>query len=173
MTETSGSPRSALNVPVEELTVHLIEDRRATISRWGLGNSKLGKRVYTFSRVAGRDGGTCPGSTDACEDVCYAKRMAAPGSPLAALFDINTAKPDLSGLPADAKIVRIHVSGDFDTPAYVQQWIELAQERPEVKFFGYTRSWRVFSRLRRHGGTGRRQGQVRTKPREDVVPDSR
>lgn len=138
---------SRTNTSVETLTVHLVEDRRAVISRWGLGNSKLGERVYTFSRLPGKpggsytDSGTCPGMTAACGSVCYAKNMFTNKNALLDQFYRNTIDPDLSGLPEDAEIVRIHVSGDFDSVDYIESWIELVRERPEVRFFGYTRSW--------------------------------
>ncbi len=128
---------------VEDMTVHLVEDRRARISPWGLGNSKLGARVYTYSLPAGRDF-SCPGSTTVCEAVCYAKRMATSENGLLRAFSRNfmrRAGLTAEELPADAEIVRIHVSGDFDSPGYVGQWISLARSRPEVRFFGYTRSW--------------------------------
>ncbi|KKN18481.1 hypothetical protein LCGC14_0955390 [marine sediment metagenome] len=133
---------SRTNTSVESMTVHLVEDRRSVVSQWGLGNSKLGDRVYTFSRLPGRDN-TCPGSTHACEVACYAKRMYTDANGLRNLFHRNTHEPDLSGLPEDAEIVRMHVSGDFDTVAYIDQWIKLVRERRDVRFFGYTRSWAV------------------------------
>ena len=37
---------------------------------------------------------------------------------------------------------RIHVSGDFYSPAYVKRWIKIAEARPDVTFYTYTRSWR-------------------------------
>jgi hypothetical protein len=46
-------------------------------------------------------------------------------------------------LPLDAKLVRLHVSGDFTTPEYIQHWIKLVLEHPDVHFWGYTRSWRL------------------------------
>ncbi len=147
----------------QELNIHLPDTRGVTISRWGRGNLKLGMDgVYTYSRLPGRpDGlyesvafaagfapgtsiGTCPGSTEKCESICYAKRVIntpmvwdvwARNGPEEAILD--------ESLPADAKIVRIHVSGDFDTPRYIQHWIKLVLEHPDVQFFGYTRSWRV------------------------------
>ena len=52
-------------------------------------------------------------------------------------------RQDVPSLPADAKVVRIHVSGDFDTPSYILTWIGLCDFHPSVLFFAYTRSWRV------------------------------
>lgn len=132
---------SKYSVPASAMRTHLVEDRRAEVSPWGRGNSKLGPGIYTYSKLAGRQH-SCPGSTDSCEEYCYAKRLVTNPWVWKLLAD-NTARGDaLPPLPDDAKIVRFHVSGDFDTAGYVESWIELAKQRPAVKFFGYTRSWR-------------------------------
>lgn len=142
----TADKRSSLRVPEADLTTHLVVDRRSRISRWGRGNSKLGPGVYTFDRLPGKGVGTCPGSTEECESICYAKRLAY-NEPVWDLLRRNSEKAwihdENDPLPADARIVRIHVSGDFDKPEYVQAWITLVRERPDVRFFGYTRSWRV------------------------------
>lgn len=123
--------------------VHLVEDRSTTVSPWGLGNTKLGPGIYTYSKLPGKIGGSCPGATGECELICYAKR--AQRNPLLhQLWTANTERGDvLPPLPADAKIVRMHVSGDFDTQAYVAAWYGMADRHPQVTFYGYTRSWRV------------------------------
>lgn len=133
---------SKYSVPSSAMRTHLVEDRRAEVSPWGRGNSKLGAGIYTYSKLPGRVDGSCPGSTDACEEYCYAKRLVL--NPWVwKLLTENTERGDaLPPLPDDAKIVRFHVSGDFDTADYVRSWIALALARPKVKFFGYTRSWR-------------------------------
>jgi protein gp88 len=134
---------SRYNVPESELVTHLVEDRRASLSPWGRGNSKLGPGIYTYSKLPGRISGTCPGSSGECELICFAKKVVH-NKPVWQLWADNTARGDeLPPLPADAKTVRIHVSGDFDTQGYIASWIQLARSRPEVQFFGYTRSWRV------------------------------
>lgn len=134
-------PASKYKVPASALLTHIIEDRRAEVSGWGRGNSKLGFGIYTYSKLPGRVG-SCPGSTESCETYCYAKRLVANKWVWQMLTD-NTARGDeLPPLPDDAKIVRFHVSGDFDTAGYVESWINLAESRPAVRFFGYTRSWR-------------------------------
>jgi hypothetical protein len=42
-----------------------------------------------------------------------------------------------------ARVVRVHVAGDFYDEDYTQKWLEVIQELPHVQFFAYTRSWRV------------------------------
>lgn len=46
----------------------------------------------------------------------------------------------LRDLPENAKVVRIHVSGDFFNPNYLHAWIAVAELRPDVVFYGYTKS---------------------------------
>jgi hypothetical protein len=44
-----------------------------------------------------------------------------------------------ASLPKQIKIVRIHSSGDFFNKRYFQAWVKVAENHPEVKFFGYTK----------------------------------
>jgi len=43
-------------------------------------------------------------------------------------------------LPTDCENVRIHASGDFFTPEYLNLWIEIAKENPKINFWGFTKS---------------------------------
>lgn len=51
----------------------------------------------------------------------------------------DMAKLILSELPEDVKIVRIHASGDFFSRKYFMAWVKVAQSRPDIQFFGYTK----------------------------------
>lgn len=131
---------SRLGATDEELTYYVVDDRRAIRSPWGKGNSKIGRGIYTYSRIPVT---TCPGATKLCKEVCYSKRMVDNELVWDWMVD-NTARfHDVPPLPSDAKIVRIHVSGDFDTKEYIDAWELLVVNRPSVDFFTYTRSWRV------------------------------
>lgn len=46
----------------------------------------------------------------------------------------------LSAMPKDAGIIRIHVGGDFFNEAYMLAWFEVANSRPDVLFYAYTKS---------------------------------
>lgn len=138
---TDSSNRSALRATAEDTTTYLADDRRATISRWMKGNPKLGPGVYSYSRLPGKTGGTCPGSSQECEEICYAKRII--NKDVIDIYRTNTLTEHIPPLPSDAKLVRFHVSGDFDTPMYVLNWYALCLHYPGVRFWGYTRSWRV------------------------------
>lgn len=44
-----------------------------------------------------------------------------------------------ASIPDKIEVMRIHSSGDFFNPEYFQGWILLAERRPEITFFGYTK----------------------------------
>ena len=103
------------------------------------GNSKLGRGIYTYTRTPGK---TCPGASELCAAKCYAKKgtFTFPSTKaLMARHDSDTVPP----LPLDAKVVRIHVAGDFDNIQYVRNWIFMVRTNPRVRFYAYTRSWRI------------------------------
>ena len=114
-------------------------------------NQKLGKGIASWSISSGI---SCPGKTQACS-ACYADAMENQGPHAAAIkkgwakryamtFDLDqleqSLSKDLVKLPAGTP-VRIHVSGDFHSSAYVMFWRSIAMRFPELVFFGYTRSW--------------------------------
>lgn len=139
-----ATDRSSLRVAPDDLTTYLVEDRRGRVSAYGLGNSKVGPGVFTYSKLPGRVGGSCPGASSHCEQICYAKRVAVTNDQVWALWTRNTLRgAEVPTLPPEAKIVRWHVSGDFDSVEYTRAWCKTVNRSPEVRFFGYTRSWRV------------------------------
>lgn len=133
----------------QPMTFYLPDTRGVEISRFGKGNRKIGADVYTYSRVPGRpDGptdvssalnGTCPGATDECLAICYAMRISGP----VLQNYIRNADGIVPSIPEDARYVRIHVSGDFDSERYIHNWIMRVGENPRVHFWAYTKSWRV------------------------------
>lgn len=154
------------------LTVFLPDTRGVTLSRFGRGNLKIGAGVYTYSRLPGHPSrvalgardhvesdaphglsyleqawqGTCPGATEECQRICYAARPVTEMGPVAGMW-LGNRGDDVPELPADAKLLRIHVSGDFDTPVYIINWRLRLIQRPDVTAWVYTRSWRVPSLL--------------------------
>jgi len=46
----------------------------------------------------------------------------------------------IEALPANADIVRVHVSGDFFNESYFMAWLEVARQKPDVTFYAYTKS---------------------------------
>lgn len=121
------------------LTIYLPDTKDMEISSYGFGNLKLGAGVFTYSRLAGGDA-TCPGATNECEAICYTKRIT---GVVKDTYAQNSATDDVPPIPAEAKLLRIHVSGDFDTREYINNWFGRLLERPDVTAWAYTRSWRV------------------------------
>lgn len=142
------------------LVVYIPDTRGVTLSRYGRGNFKIGLGVYTFSRLPGDPSkaalgaasdswrGTCPGATAECQEICYARRPVAELGPVASMWLRNTMQSDVPPIPEDATLLRLHVSGDFDSEEYIGNWITRLLARPDVKCWVYTRSWRVPGLLR-------------------------
>ncbi len=118
-----------------------------------LGNKKTGP-AWSIPNVV-----TCPGRTKTCESLCYASvgRMALHQRKGGAYYTRWHALVKLLAMPNGTHLaslalqarcraqstVRIHDSGDFFSPQYIQAWIETVRACPDTKFWAYTRSWRV------------------------------
>jgi hypothetical protein len=123
----------------EPIIVYLPDQKDVEISPYGCGNFKLGFGVFTYSKLPGRKA-SCPGSSPICEAICYANRVQ---GPVREVWFKNTCTPDVPPIPAECKILRLHVGGDFDTVDYIRNWITRLTERPDVTAWAFTRSWRV------------------------------
>lgn len=117
------------------------------------GNAKLGEGVYAWSIPAIE---TCPGRTDLCSRVCYAKsgrfHTRAMQARLAENFALAQTDDFSARITAEIQrrsvhTLRIHVSGDFYDHLYVNKWAAIARRCPRTTVYGYTRSWRVSSML--------------------------
>lgn len=113
-----------------------------------MGNAKIGA-ISQFSLPAGQNfrGASCPGATEFCESLCYAK---------SALFMMHEWKYYVNWAYATlfpknfieiwknaalTGVVRMHVGGDFFSPDYVNVWSEIIRQRKYTRFYAYTRSW--------------------------------
>lgn len=113
------------------------------------GNSKLGEGIYAWSLPAIE---TCPGRSDLCSRVCYAKsgrfRTRTMRSRLSANLAITQADDFVPRVTAEihrrgVHTLRIHVSGDFYDAEYTRKWATIARQCPRTTLYAYTRSWRV------------------------------
>ncbi len=139
------------------LTVYIPDTRGVQPLRYGRGNLKIGlDGVYTYSRLPGdpqfaalggqshnTPNGTCPGATTECQAICYAARPVAEKGLVRQMWTNNSASEVVPPIPEDCKLLRIHISGDFTTVTYIYQWVDRLRERPDVRAWAYTRSWRV------------------------------
>jgi hypothetical protein len=128
------------------------------------GNAKLGKEIYTFNLPAGY---SCPGARECLsragrasgtiQDGLETKFRCFSASDEARLpnvraqrwhnFDLLKHKSTSqmveliqASLPKKAKLIRIHVSGDFFNPQYFDAWLEVAKNNPTIIFYAYTKS---------------------------------
>lgn len=140
------------------LVVYLPDTRGVIISSYGKGNLKIGAGVYTYSRLPGAmskaalgspstgpfgQHGTCPGATEECQRICYASRPVTEQGAVYRMWAHNSRTDTVPPIPDDAQLLRLHISGDFDTAAYIVNWCNRLKERPDVVCWVYTRSWRV------------------------------
>ncbi len=117
-----------------------------------LGNHKLGPApIWGFGLPSGARG-ACPGRSPACTRHCYAVAVERCRPAAAALYRRNYrrsrrrafARRVRAFLVAHAvRVVRVHTGGDFYSPAYARKWLDVMRRSPRVRFYFYTRSWRV------------------------------
>ncbi len=133
--------------------------------KFGRGNAKLSKDIYTFSLPAGH---SCPFAKE-CEAKadrktgkikdgqyqvfrCFASSQEALYPTVRnsrwhnfdMLKKIRSKKEMINlieaSLPKKATMVRVHVSGDFFSQMYFDAWMDVAANHPDKKFYAYTKS---------------------------------
>lgn len=114
-------------------------------------SKKFGLRVFNFGIPAYKtaDGKvTCP-FADSCVKFCYARKGAYIWSNVKPAFEkrykltkqddfINIMVAEI--LKKKVDYVRVHDSGDFYSPSYLQKWLDIAKKLPNVRFYAYTNS---------------------------------
>lgn len=112
------------------------------------GNSKIHKALIWNIRARQ----TCPGATELCKKVCYAKATedfrkekttnARDRHTAAAKEDDfqDRMKDELKGV---RNYMRIHESGDFFNQKYLDDWVAVIKANPQITFWAYTKSWQL------------------------------
>jgi hypothetical protein len=138
---------------------------KSTLLKFGKGNAKLSKNIYTFSLPAGHScpfAFECKASADrstgkikdgkdqvfrcfaASQEALYTNTRNARWHNYDLLKKLKTASKmtDLivDSLPPKADTVRVHVSGDFFSQVYFDAWMAVARLYPKKKFYAYTKS---------------------------------
>lgn len=119
------------------------------------GNSKTGKKVKTFSTLAGKKEyktaygnvcGTCPINCDGCYGMCGCYNFSNVKDTLAANtilcekdleFVNNAIRAQLDTLPGVD--IRIHATGDFMNDNYAAMWHDIARDYKNNHFWTYTK----------------------------------
>lgn len=112
-------------------------------------NEKLGGSAFHFDLPPVR---TCPGRSKLCEGVCYAQtgrfRFPQVRERLEWAFE-QSRRADFVGRMVDelyrkgVLLMRWHVAGDFYSPDYCKKARAVVEALSGVRFWAYTRSWRV------------------------------
>jgi hypothetical protein len=138
---------------------------------FGKGNSKLDKKIYTFSLPSGY---SCPGAKfclsradrytgkikdgpgihyrcfSASQEALYPSVRRQRWRNFKALQNAKTpAKMThliMDSLPESAEVVRVHVSGDFFSDVYFKAWMSVASVRSSTRFYAYTKSLAIWMR---------------------------
>ena len=113
------------------------------------GNRKLGASIHLWSVPAI---GTCPGSSALCRSVCYANSgrflTHHVKERLGWCYKQSLRNDFVERMVAEIRrkgvlVLRIHCSGDFYSREYAEKWLEIMRQCPRVRFYFYSRSWRV------------------------------
>jgi hypothetical protein len=115
-------------------------------------SQKFGVRLFNFGITAYKSQKTgkmiCP-FADKCVKYCYAQKGAYIWSNVSPAFEKRyeaTLREDFVEIMTAeirkkrANFVRVHDSGDFYSPAYLQKWFDIAKQNPSVNFYAYTNS---------------------------------
>lgn len=133
--------------------------------KFGKGNAKLSKDIYTFSLPAGH---SCPFAFEceakanretgkivdgkhqvfrcfaASQEALYPTVRSSRWHNYDLLRKLRTVDKMstliVDSLPPKANIVRVHVSGDFFSQVYFDAWMAVARIFPKKKFYAYTKS---------------------------------
>jgi hypothetical protein len=115
------------------------------------GNKKLGGRlIWGFGLPSARRD-VCVGLSAECREHCYARLVERLRPEVRARYEKNLRLSRLACfdrlayyflLAHEVAVVRLHVGGDFYSPAYARKWLRVMRRLPGVRFFFYTRSWR-------------------------------
>ena len=116
-----------------------------------MGNGKVGRCISTWSLPAGKEA-TCVGASPVCSRSCYAKqsRFLLPKVQERLAWNLQQArKESFTGKMVQEirrkghLVIRVHVSGDFESEQYAQKWLDVMRACPRAKFYWYSRSWVV------------------------------
>jgi hypothetical protein len=116
------------------------------------GNKKLGGHLIWGFGLPSGTAKLCPGMTPTCKKVCYAVRLQSYRPQAAKRYQQNlklTKRKDFVRraraflISQGIRVVRIHTGGEFHSPRYARKWLRIATKSPKVRFFTYTRAWRI------------------------------
>ena len=112
----------------------------------------LNKKVFNFSIPAYKSQTgkiTCP-FADKCIKFCYAqkgnyKRFPSVRNGMEKKYELTKQNNFIDLMNKEIKrkkpdFIRVHDSGDYYSPKYLNKWLTIAKDNPNVKFYSYTNS---------------------------------
>lgn len=118
--------------------------------RFSKGNHKLSSKILTWNLPPGW---TCPNAGE-CIGYCYAQKATKRWKHVrvSRYHNFELSKKDtFVSMVNDylkrykGKIVRIHGSGDFYSIEYVEKWLQIIKDNPDIIFYAFTKSFDLFS----------------------------
>jgi hypothetical protein len=112
-------------------------------------SKELDVRVFNFGIPAYKSASgkiTCP-FADACIKFCYAKKGAYIWSNVKPAFEkryqLTITDKFVTAMTKEIikkrpDYIRVHDSGDYYSPKYLQKWLRIAKAFPRIKFYSYT-----------------------------------
>lgn len=121
-------------------------------------SKELGVRVFNFGIPAYKSASgklTCPFAKD-CVKYCYAQKGAYIWGNVSPAFErryeatkldtfVDLMTQEIRRKKVD--FLRIHDSGDYYSPAYLEKWLQIARNNPQTKFYSYTKSVPLFENI--------------------------
>jgi hypothetical protein len=95
---------------------------------------------------------TCPGRSSVCEEHCYSAHIESLRPAVRASYERNLAASKRADfvkravafiIAHEIKVVRISTGGDLYSAGYARKWLAIMRQLPHVRFFLYSRTWRV------------------------------
>ena len=118
--------------------------KKSSIKTFNFGITALYSERYSMK--------TCPSAKE-CAVNCYARQGTYTWTPVKNAYENRlgiTLQDNFSELMIDeikrkkAQVIRIHDSGDFYSREYLQKWLKVMDNLPNVKFYTYTKSYSLF-----------------------------
>jgi hypothetical protein len=121
-------------------------------------SKELGVRVFNFGIPAYKSASgklTCPFAKD-CVKYCYAQKGAYIWGNVSPAFESRYEATKLDTFVdlmtqevrrKKVDFLRIHDSGDYYSPTYLEKWLQIARNNPQTKFYSYTKSVPLFENV--------------------------
>lgn len=161
--DENGKPQQSYMRGVNKMVAWLRDpDSTPPWTMFAVGNSKIGK-FYAWSTLPGA---TCPGAGECLTSPkggfgwCYSLNgwrypdvffRQLQNTLLLRIRGRKVIEEGWAKIPQGA-IVRLYVDGDMDSEDTIRFWMDLCRRRPDIRAYGYSKSWPQFLAIHRKEG---------------------